>query len=378
MMINFINEKVKNLNIKFILESATFEKKSKTLSLVLVYPDGKFLSTEIQQKVKFALAECLPEGVLNTEVKYKKNYYDEAIVAEIVLSTFRIELPIIRILENDINLLKEENKLVINIENQFISVLGTKDMAGILSSILKDQFYDDFNISFEYIPNRISEVKEDKIFKSNKGASDKYLVKLVSTEEYIGGEKIENDPRLIRTISSAEEGVIIAGKIKNLKENTTKPKLDKNGKERPEKKYYVFDICDYSGKIRCVYFPTKATLPKMDKLADDLEICVFGDVEEDAFNSGLTIRPKVINLCIFEKDFFEKEFSWSLPESYKYVKPEKYEVLSQDNLFENISEIENEYLLNNTFVVFDLETTGKALSQIKLLKLGQLRLLAEK
>ena len=70
MLIAVINEAVKNFDIKFILESATFEKKSKTLSLVLVYADGKFLSTEIQQKVKFALAENLPDGVLNTEIKY--------------------------------------------------------------------------------------------------------------------------------------------------------------------------------------------------------------------------------------------------------------------------------------------------------------------
>ena len=52
LLIDELNKKTEKFNIKFILESATFEKKSKTLSLCLVYKDGLFLSPEIINFVK--------------------------------------------------------------------------------------------------------------------------------------------------------------------------------------------------------------------------------------------------------------------------------------------------------------------------------------
>jgi DNA polymerase III epsilon subunit family exonuclease len=126
--------------------------------------------------------------------------------------------------------------------------------------------------------------------------------------------------------------------------------------------------------MRVAYFPSKVNLPKMEKLENGLDVVLFGNIEEDSFSSGLTMRPKSINLCVFEDGFFEKVYSKPVPKNYTIVFPEPFVSTKQSNLFLVEDEITNDYLLSNTFVVFDLETTGTVYNRDKIIEIGAIKI----
>lgn len=371
-LIDEINKELKPYNIQFLIESAVFEKKSNTLNLSLIYPDDAMLTSDIQGLVKKTAVLALPEGVKNLDIKYRKNFYDQAIIEDAVIDIVKREIPIVSILKGDITLIKNKKEIVINVETKFNSVIEKNSLKEKLIKSLEIDYYDKFTINFDYIPNRVVEVKDDGVFEDTH-TFDEYKVTIKEKEAYIG-EIIEEEPVLIATIAEAEDGVTISGRIRGFAEQKTKPRIDENGKEKPERIYYTFEIYDYSGNIRVAYFPSKANQPKMEKLENGLDVMLFGNVEEDAFSSGLTMRPKSISLCTFEDGFFDKIYSKPVPKEYSVVFPEPYVSTKQSNLFSAEVAVTNEYLLNNTFVVFDLETTGTVYNRDRIIEIGAVKI----
>ncbi len=372
LLIEEINKELVKYNIQFIIESAVFDKTNKDLSLVLLYPDDVLLSADIQSLVKKTAVLALPEGVKSVDIKYRKNYYDEALIEESVIAIVKKHIPIVSINNGDVTLQKKEKSIVINIENKFTNVITKSGLIEKLQEQLEVEFYDKFDIKIDFIPNRVTEVTDDVVFEDDK-YTDNYRVDVKEKEAYIG-EAIEDQPILIATIAEAVESVAISGRIKFFTEQKTKARIDENGKEKPERTYYTFEVYDYSGSMRVAYFPSKANLPKMEKLENGMDVVLFGNIEEDSFSSGLTMRPKSINLCIFENEFFEKIYSKPVPKNYSIVFPEPFVSTKQSNLFSTEDSVTNEYLLNNTFVVFDLETTGTIYNRDKIIEIGAIKI----
>ena len=371
-LIDEINKNLEKYNIQFIIESAVFNKTNKELSLSLLYPDDVLLSTDIQSLVKKTAVLALPDGVKSVEIKYRKNFYDETLIEDSVISIIKKHIPIVAVLRGDVTLQKKEKIITINVENKFVSVVEKNDLIEKLKEQLEVNFYETFTININYIPNRVVEVSDDNIFEEDT-TSNTYKVDVKEKENYIG-ELIEESPVLIATIAEAVEGVTISGRIKFFTEQKTKARVDENGKERPERTYYTFEIFDYSGSMRVAYFPSKANLPKMEKLENGMDVILFGNIEEDSFSSGLTMRPKSINLCIFNDDFFDKIYSKPVPKNYNIVFPTPFISTKQTNLFLAEEVVTNEYLLNNTFVVFDLETTGTVYNRDKIIEIGAIKI----
>ena len=59
---------------------------------------------------------------------------------------------------------------------------------------------------------------------------------------------------------------------------------------------------------------------------------------------------------------------------YKFVKPEPYVQMEQINFLNEDKGIHSKYLLDNTFVVFDLETTGLNYSTCKIIEIGAVKI----
>lgn len=375
-MIEVINELLKEHNISFNLESAVFDTSLQALSLVLVYPDEDIITQDIQDKVKKIVYEVLPDGIKTLNIKYKKNYFDEEVVIATVLGVFKRVLPIVRLGEDSVEILKKEKIINIDIEERFATKVAESIVFDEVIKTLEKKYYTTFEINKTIVPNKILEVQEDDVFNDDISVAS-YKINLKSLEPYIG-EVIQDPPILMATMVDPDEAVCVAGKIRNFREQKTKERVTEEGKVRPEKTYYTFEIFDYSGSLRVVYFPTKANLPKAEKLANDIEVCIFGSLEESNFDAGLTLRPKVINLCTFENGFFDTIYTKPVPEKYRYIFPESYKGESQSDLFTVEDKITNPYLLDNTFVIFDLETTGTAYNRDKIIEIGAVKMVGGK
>ena len=165
--------------------------------------------------------------------------------------------------------------------------------------------------------------------------------------EFNEGEKAD----YIKDKTKPEEQVVVCGKIQSIQEKVikTKPKSTKpvkNGadenketeltddvtenveQEQDETKYqrkmYKFTLADFTGEIGCVFFSNKANQAAVEKLEKGSVIVVRGNLEDDKFSGGVSLRVKDIAYCLLpekfeehieyrkEKHFYEENFVCSI------------------------------------------------------------------
>lgn len=123
-------------------------------------------------------------------------------------------------------------------------------------------------------------------------------------------------------------------------------------------------------KIKCVKNENKycATLFCDKSQLDYLNENAFVDKISNYFKEVL------FDEVVCELDLFvESDVNEVVEQEYKFVKPEPYISLKQDNLFEVKQDV-NSYLKQNKFVVFDLETTGLFFTQHEIIEIGAVKI----
>lgn len=78
--------------------------------------------------------------------------------------------------------------------------------------------------------------------------------------------------------------------------------------------------------------------------------------------------------CKLEQQKVENNEQKIVESKYKVVSPEEYILFSQSNLFDTKVQV-NDYLKNNTFVVFDLETTGLFYNEDEITEIGAVKII---
>ena len=121
------------------------------------------------------------------------------------------------------------------------------------------------------------------------------------------------------------------------------------------KPYLRFTISDTTDRLQFSYFIRKKTEEKVRELkVGDWIVCTGAN---EMFNERLSFTARFLNRGRAPQDFVpEKRPSKPVPAHYAKILPEKLTDYSQMNLFEQSALPED--LVKNTFVVFDLETTG--------------------
>ena len=137
------------------------------------------------------------------------------------------------------------------------------------------------------------------------------------------------------------------------------------------KPFFILEINDRTGTLSGTLFPTKANYLKVKKLDVNSEIIAHGEFQQRGEYINFTFRS--INLCIFPKNFVPQERAHRpCPKEYILIKPKPLEIEEQDNFLE--VKTVPECFIGRTFVVFDLETTGKELDD-KITEIGAVKLI---
>ncbi len=168
-----------------------------------------------------------------------------------------------------------------------------------------------------------------------------------------------NVPKIASYIADCDftsSSLTVCGQVTFLQERETKPKTDEKGEVvKAGKPYLRFTLSDGTGMLSFSYFPRKKTADKIRAVKEGDWITATG--ENEMYNGRLSFTGRYINLGHAPEGFVpEKRKGKSVPVHYSKVSPEELVDYSQMNLFEHTEMPED--LVKNTFVVFDLETTG--------------------
>lgn len=151
--------------------------------------------------------------------------------------------------------------------------------------------------------------------------------------------------RYIADVNGEEQGLTVCGRVTFVQEKETS-----GGKP-----YFTFTVADGSGTMRTAYFTKKATLEKVRAIKPGDSICLTGDNE--LFGSSLSFRAKAVDFGAPPEGYvFEERPSRPVPARYQTVFPEPVSDFVQSAMFGETPLPEE--VTKETFVVFDLETTG--------------------
>lgn len=167
---------------------------------------------------------------------------------------------------------------------------------------------------------------------------------------FIEGTAVQSTAVYMSDLNFASESVVVCGEITDIAERTYNRK-----KDGQEKTYFSITLSDTSAMLRATYFPRMKSIEKIKKLKVGESIVCKGKTE--LFNGAVRFTAKDIDYGTPPDGFVpEKRPSKPAPRYYKTVFPSPFEDFTQTDFF--TKNVMPDCLNNNTFVVFDLETTG--------------------
>ncbi len=211
-------------------------------------------------------------------------------------------------------------------------------------------------------------------------------VDIIGSYHYYIGKDILKKPRYIEKYKKEMDGVCVCGTVRELKSfNIT----DKNSPDKKLKKVlYKFIIDDTTGTMDCLYFarPRKSKNHESDKpyvtcldgLKDGDDVVVFGNYRKSDYSGKNELMVVKLAACKINYQGLEDRRE-SIKKANKikvFQKPQPYKEEIKDNLFDILGHCD--YIMQNKFIVFDLETTGTSISNDEIIEIGAVKLVEGK
>ena len=157
--------------------------------------------------------------------------------------------------------------------------------------------------------------------------------------------------------------VTVCGKVTDIAERETK-----NGKP-----FLIIHIDDTTGKTSGVYFSKKSTYQRIKEIAVGDAIIARGNIGE--YNGRRSFTFDKINRCTFPEDFVKKDkYKRAVPKDYKLIFPTEAKTVKVKSVFDDDGLLPAE-LTENTYVVFDIETTGLDLMNNGITEIGAVKII---
>lgn len=190
-----------------------------------------------------------------------------------------------------------------------------------------------------------------------------------------GTDEVLKDAVYMADRQNAEGNYALCGTVTYIEEIKYTRHNEKTG-EDVEKTRFSVSLTDGTSALRTTYFPKKATVEKVREIKVGDKIVLSGCNEE--YNGMMTFKTSKINYGEPPEGFEPVARAGKpVPKAYHTVFPEPYVDYEQAGFFDNLQMPAD--LKNNTFVVFDLETTGlnnnPAMGRVdKIIEIGAVKL----
>ncbi|MBE5735284.1 MAG: hypothetical protein E7361_02435 [Clostridiales bacterium] len=319
------------------------------------------------------------------DIKCRKYFIDKDIIKDYVVRYIQDKYPSV---SND----ELEKNVAINLTEdnvyQISLVLGVESLAHLTKNDFENEIVDYLQMVTmeEYEIILIADTSESADAQSI--LDERYsllnnsdMLKRIDYEpiEVSGLEKIIGDIDIdyVYPIATLSEGkVACVGEVAFYKVSEYESRFkNKDGSAKIGKRV-TFVLRDGSDKISCTYFPTFADSEKVDAINNGDKIAVVGELSDDE-NRGRNLRVRSIAKCDFIA-FKEPEKVIELKTvnaEYKHIFPKSYEHKTQSDFLKEAENIDT-YLMDNTVVVFDLETTGLNVNECEIIEIGAVKMVA--
>lgn len=305
------------------------------------------------------------------KIKFKKSYLDENLIKKHLIKYLKnVNSSLFAYYKDEnINVIRNEFNIVVkfNLIKEIYDYFIYNNLKDDILKELNKNFIANFSV--DILENK-QEIMDDKILLKREEELIKNLPKpkkVVRYEVYepekIIGVDITPMPEYIKDQPEEKQSVILAGQISNLAEKTYISRRTKKKGGSEESYYYTFTLTDETASISAIYFSNKTTYKKAKTLKDGDKILVIGDIKKGQREKTLSLKSISICEIIKQEKKLESKVEVQKPtqnihfENYKVVKPTIYMPLKQENIFDK-KPIYNDFINNNNFVVFDVETTG--------------------
>lgn len=337
-------------NINFLkLGQIDFCKSENTLCLTFLYDENNHELVNNNREKIIELTKKYVNLDINYSIKFAKAFLDEERLKAKIKDFLKTNFVATYYSLKNINVTKNENVFNVKLYMSLSQDEIDKTIDNILNYLSELYFYS-FKITGEKVDENFKELDLHKSeILDNLGTPIKLNKMKVNKLENIIGEIQEMSCYPYEYYKSPEENVYLCGHLTNIEPiEFTK----KDGETKGLR--YALTLKCLDKTFKASLFPTKKNLEICKTIESNIDVMLYGSL--DSFNNDLTLKVKSIAKCViedYEKPTFEinKEYK-----DYRKVFPQKYEEISQLNLFEE--KVEKDYLNNNDFVVFDFETTG--------------------
>lgn len=371
-----LNGKFDFLKVLKVVYNTTFS----ICNISFIYPENEPTLTDNQkEEIKQACQEVLGlKGKLNC--KFNKSYLDENIIKNNCEEYFKTDFDSISSCVNMDNVSYKRNllavELVFYVNNTLYNYFIDNEICEKVKKHLQDNFCGEFvvGVRVDNSEDFNEEALEERavLIQSQietKARTPRYKVENVNI---VFGSEIMPMPEYIENLKTEKISLILAGTVVNLEQKEFLPRRNKIKGIDEKRKMYKFKLDDGTGKVNCIHFCTKNSEKHFGLIEEGTYILCLGDyVKRDSGEMQYMIKS--ISLCKKSEEVVEYNDEKVEQLTYKYVKPKPYTRMIQNNLFEVKKEYPD-YIMNNTFVVFDVETTGLIPDKNEITEIGAVKI----
>lgn len=357
-------------NVRFIIDD-------ELLTLTFAYPEIKESEVFSQKEtLSTAVKRAFNGDFSNVEIKLVKSHFDRDFFIPDILE-FLKQFPMLStmVAQEDILTDYSDGKIYVTfrMSDSVCDYCNKKSAGKKIEEHIKNLYCEPVIIKFVNVDDDTSENIDDieremEEEKSRFKLDDVNLGRVIqpeNVEEFIG-KIVYEKARYIEDAKKETAEIVLCGTVSGLRE------LSK--RDNPNRKYYKFTLSDFTGGISCIYFPNKKTENQITLLKDGKQIVARGKLTEDNMRDGVvTFWPNDICLCTLPKDFKVNRLRRRVDDEYHKVFPQPFVSVKQATLFDVVKEPAS-FLRGKTFCVFDLETTGFAPENDRIIEIGAVRI----